>query len=223
MEKDFFGTRRLIQNRQNDLGYSDMAFATGDTAQINSVTAALTARNNELASINTALNTAKGVLATNQAALAANRKWQYQDNGLCKWTDSASKCAKKRSDWENSSITPIVNEINNVLQPRVTSLTSQKSDKEAEIKALTNQLASLLEAQKLEAQSTLTLAQQGQTPEGIKIEAQAQAQAVAELARVQAQTKERQSKSRKIIILSIILTAVVLAGLYVFYKIRKKA
>jgi len=213
----------MVANRQNDLGYSDMAFATGDVSQINSVTNDITLRNNELATLESALNTAKGQLKTAQDTLAKNRAWQYEKNGLCKWTDSNSKCSKKRSDWEDTAITPIVNNINNNLLPKVNSLTSQVSSKKAEITTLTEQLASLLEAQKLEAQSTLTLAQQGQTPEGIKIEAQAQANAISEQARVDAQTKERKSKSRKVIILSIVLGAVLLAGIWAFWKIKKKA
>ena len=103
----------------------------------------------------------------------------------------------------------------------------------AEIASLNTELASLLEAQRLEAQSTLTLAQQGTTPEEIKIKAQADADAITLNAQIEAQEKvnrasqdiaedDRKSKSRKIIILSSVFLGLLLIGFISFRKIQAK-
>ena len=221
MDKNLlFGNRRNIDSRQEDFGYSDMAFATGDLGRIATLQTALSQKNIELSAVEKTIGDTSAKIKTNQKTIAERNAYAYGKNKLCKWSDSQSKCDSKRREYKAQWITPVQMSLN-LLAGNLNSLQQRKTALEGEIQNVTNEIATLLEAQQLEAQSTLTLAQQGKTPEQIRIEAEAQANAMAQQAKTDADTKERKSKSTKIIILSIILSAVALTGIYVYYRIKK--
>lgn len=214
---DYFGQRRALENRIEDFGYSDMAFATGDQDRIISLQSQLDTKNDEIARINSAIAQLVTNL-TNGIRLLAER--EHRVNQICEWNWGKERCRKSKQAWTDQWITPLRNQ-NTANQ---SDLDAKRRDVEAvelEISQITQEIATLLETQKLEGQSNLTLAKQGKTAEQIRLDAQAQAQAIADKSRVDSEIKERKSKSRKIIILSIILSAVFLTGLFVFYKIRK--
>jgi hypothetical protein len=214
---DYFGQRRALENRIEDFGYSDMAFATGDQDRIKTLRTQLDTKNDELAKVNSEyalLNTN----LTNGIRILAEREERVKH--ICEWNWGKERCRKSKQAWTDQWITPLRNQ-NTETQSNIDAKRAQINGINLEISQITQEIATLLETQKLEGQSNLTLAQQGKTAEQIRLDAQAQANAIANQSRVDSEMKERKSKSRKIIILSIILSAVFLTGLFVFYKIKK--
>lgn len=216
----YFGARRQTSNRLEDFGYSDMAFATGDQDRIKQLQTQLDAKNDERATLVDKIGRWNADITTKRATVKQRESYMYGKDQLCKWHYSQSKCNGLRDDYRKQWVDPVKASINQ-LSGEVTAMVTNRKALDVEIANITQEIATLLETQQLEAESTLTLAQQGKTPEQIKIEAQAQANAIAEKSRVEAEKKERKSKSTRTIILSIVLGAVLLTGLFVFYKIRK--
>ena len=223
---DFFGNTN--RNTNDPLGFERFTSATGDPARIVEVQSQISIKATLKSGLVGRLTANTGALATNLALLSVlNSDW----NSACTGWDTATKCAKKRD--------PIMAKIMLAKQARI-DLTTARSVLDGDIKALiaeiaslNTELASLLEAQRLEAQSTLTLAQQGTTPEEIKIKAQADADAITLNAQIEAQEKvnrasqdiaedDRKSKSRKIIILSSVFLGLLLIGFISFRKIQAK-
>jgi len=214
-----FGNVRNPYNRLNDFGYGFSA--TGDQSRIAQLQADLGTKNDELVTAQGNLTTAQTTKTNLNTQLTNARSYQYGKNQLCTWNNSQKTCDEKRQKYETETIQPLLTKIA-TQNSKISQYQTEVNSLNVEIANITQEIASLLEAQELEAQSTLTLAQQGKTPEQIKIEAQAQASAINRQAQQQAQAEERKSKSRKVIILSIIFAGLLIGGFWAFLKIRKK-
>lgn len=220
MQDNFFKLRDT-SNRLPDLGYIDQAFASGDAEKITAVKAEIEAKSADLTALTTSVNTMTAERNRVQTKLNENKVWQYKENGLCKKTDSNNKCKNKRSVWEASSIKSLIAIIANI-NVKIATSNSKITTTKASLSALELELATLLQSQVLESQSIATLAQQGLTPDAVKLRAEADASAIVAKAKADADIKDRKSKSKKVIIITLVVVAVILAGIWAFKKLRKK-
>jgi hypothetical protein len=217
-KNEYFGARRNRANLLEDFGYMDMAFASGTQESLNTAQANLTSETATLIALKNGKIKLQNELGVLRSGLASWKSaYDNCNNTSCKAWNSARTCTACR-------------------QPKldkIAQLSASIKSKEAEIRIQSDKIAvqnnvvtglqesikALVEAINQEALAETTLATQGLTSEAVLQQAQADAVKIVK----DAETLERQSKSKKIIIVSIILSAVLLTGIWAFYKIKKKA
>lgn len=206
---DYFGARRSISNRQEDFGYADMMFATGDQGRIIELQERLEIKNDELVTLESNLSKKNSKLSDAREHLKQGKEWMYKKGGLCKTWYSKNKCDDTRRAYQQSTINPRQSIVNGLVE-EVRAINIAITATKQEIDKVAKEMESLLKAQELEAESTLVLAKQGTTAEEIKINAKSEAE-----------KKQRKSKSTRTIVLTLVLSAVLLAGIYAYYRIKK--
>lgn len=216
-KNEYFGARREVSSRLEDFGYSDMAFAGGTQDNLTKAQADLTSA------------IADQLLNDQELADLKGSEVVYR-NAYNDWDNQYKACKNSHCNWHNSSKTcnscrqPKLEKLRyysnqiKVVVGKMVSIKTKISSQQVIIDNLEEQVVALTEAINQEALAETTLAGQGLTSDSVLAQANADAQVLVSKANIEA----RKSKSRKIIILSIVLGAVLLTGIYVFFRIRKK-
>jgi len=154
-----------------------------------------------------------------QLTVDGNAGWKSCENSDCGFWNSASNCARCRDPFHE-----MIQRAQREKPALLTKLSDARglvTTKQAEIVEHQATIEEILRSIKAENKAEQTLASQGTSSAQLVIDAEAEAEAMVINAQQKAENDARKSKSKKLIIVTIVLAGVSLAVIFAIYKIKK--
>ena len=207
-----FGNVRNIQN---------YAMASASTMRaLADAQAKLQVLSDQKVTLVNAVTTAKANVQNNrQLYIDGQAGWNGCKNSDCNWNHSSGRCNRCRDPFNEMMLSS--ERRKPALATKLSSAQGLVTTKQAEIVEHQTTIASILNSIKAENKAEQTLASQGTSSAQLVIDAEAEAERMVIEAQQKAENDERKSKSKKLIIVTIILAGVSLAVIFAIYKIKK--